>query len=229
MAPAKEVRFFNRHFDRGQDWYSAQFQDVADAYIIGEATPRYMADPIAMERISEVLPSIRMIAILRNPIDRTYSHYFLSRARNREDRTFGEVVADELAGRGDTSHIATSRYLTHLDRIQGLMPHAPLHLAKTDDLATDPESVYRGLCRFLGVSEDYLPSEYKRSVNSYVEFRSLGYRDWVRRHVPHGLLRRVLERPNVKRTSYPRMDPKVRSQLADVFRNELDRFGWSSD
>jgi hypothetical protein len=99
----KELHFFDTNFDRGLDWYRQQFSgaDAAAAKAAGEATPTYMYDETAMSRMAETVPDARLIAILRNPVDRAYSHYWMNRSLDREDLLFPvaiETEAERLAG-----------------------------------------------------------------------------------------------------------------------------------
>jgi hypothetical protein len=74
----KEVHFFDRHYQRGLEWYGTFFppENRASAYDhIGEITPKYLYDPEVPDRIKTHLPNARFLIILRNPADRAYSHY----------------------------------------------------------------------------------------------------------------------------------------------------------
>ncbi len=76
-AMRKEVRFFDQEYARGVTWYRAFFppRGTTDTRLTGEATPNYFVHPMAPARVAETLPDVRLIAILRNPIERAFSHY----------------------------------------------------------------------------------------------------------------------------------------------------------
>lgn len=83
VAPAatKEVHFFDLHYERGLDWYQAQFPELGARrgdrpVLTGEASPYYVFHPLAAQRIQEVMPTAKLIVLLRNPVDRALSHYF---------------------------------------------------------------------------------------------------------------------------------------------------------
>src|SRR5437764_7156012 len=80
VAPGKELHFFDQRFDRGLDWYRDCFERAAGQRAIGEATQSYMYDAEAMTRLAVTVPKARLLAILRNPVDRAWSHYWLNRA-----------------------------------------------------------------------------------------------------------------------------------------------------
>ncbi|GAB4362496.1 MAG: sulfotransferase [Cyanophyceae cyanobacterium] len=83
VAPAatKEVHFFDLHYGQGLDWYRAQFPELGSRrgdrpVLTGEASPYYVFHPLAAQRIQEVMPTAKLIVLLRNPVDRALSHYF---------------------------------------------------------------------------------------------------------------------------------------------------------
>src|SRR5688572_14326389 len=85
VASGKEVHFFDRRYGRGLDWYRSRFAGVTTERVVGEATPAYMYDENAIARIAHDLPDARLIVVLRNPVDRAYSHYWRNRSRGREN------------------------------------------------------------------------------------------------------------------------------------------------
>src|SRR5258706_11489250 len=68
----KEVHYFDMHYDRGLDWYRACFPTRG---FTGESSPSYLIHPEVPARVAAVLPDIKLIAILRNPVERAYSAY----------------------------------------------------------------------------------------------------------------------------------------------------------
>jgi hypothetical protein len=103
-AAAKELHFFDAHFDLGVEWYRRCFPaprlEDGRRTITGEATP-YMSHRLAPERMAKVVPEARLIALLRNPVERAYSHYHHQAAKSRlENRTFEEAIG--LKGTGET-------------------------------------------------------------------------------------------------------------------------------
>lgn len=74
-APVKEVRYFNKHVDKGFTWYQGLFEDYNDAVHCGEFTPSYLYDPDIPKAISKKLPDVKLLFILRNPVHRSYSQY----------------------------------------------------------------------------------------------------------------------------------------------------------
>ena len=91
----KEVHFFDDYYSRGGDWYRKFFPSDSDAgnwSAIGEITPRYLYDLNVADRIHRMLPDTKLIAILRNPVDRAYSQYGLSVKKAGETGTFTDFI-----------------------------------------------------------------------------------------------------------------------------------------
>ncbi|MBA3473381.1 MAG: sulfotransferase domain-containing protein [Rubrobacter sp.] len=98
-AALKELRYFNHNFDKGLEWYRSQFPPSrwkdGRRSITGEATPGYLFGPHISKMMAKVVPEARLIVLLRNPVDRAYSHYHHAVRTARETRTFEEAVEVE--------------------------------------------------------------------------------------------------------------------------------------
>ncbi len=67
LTPAKDLYFFDRYYDRGTDWYAAQFRDAGDQRIVGEVCQDYLFHPDAAARIDETLGPVKVMVSLRDP------------------------------------------------------------------------------------------------------------------------------------------------------------------
>ena len=104
-ALQKEIYFFDAEFQRGVGWYKHHFPFVWKKYLstkiqrkkflTGEATPRYCTHPHAPKRVYELIPKVKLIALLRNPIDKALSTYQLQRARGGEKLSFEDGMKEE--------------------------------------------------------------------------------------------------------------------------------------
>ncbi len=99
-AAAKEPHFFDNLYDEGVEWYRQNFPTPRHkdgrTTITGEATP-FMFSPQVPERVARLVPRARLIALLRNPVDRAYSSYQQMVRRGGTTRTFEEVIEEEKA------------------------------------------------------------------------------------------------------------------------------------
>jgi hypothetical protein len=100
--PDPELHYFSREFDRGNQWYSDQFEVRDGVNLIGEKSNTYLSDPLACERICKALPEIKLVAQLRNPVDRAYSDYCMLFRR-------GDVSGD-IKDHLDPKNAAGSRF-----------------------------------------------------------------------------------------------------------------------
>jgi hypothetical protein len=224
MAPGKEVHFFDRKFELGLDWYKLEFAGVTTERAVGEATQTYMYNEEAVRRMAEALPGCRLIAILRDPVERAYSHYWHNRARGKETLGFGEAVEAEperLASPGlrdQFSYLDRGRYLGQLQRLCEYFPRDALLVLVFEDFRDSSADVYQRVCRFLEVDDSFRPPILGDRLNKFVMFRSVGLRNRTRRLRPR--LRNALGRWNARDSSYPPMPPEVRTELVGRFEEE---------
>ena len=229
-APGKELRFFDLGYDRGIDWYRDRFRGSEGKAAIGEASQTYMYDHAALDRIATDLPDVRMIAILRDPVERAYSHYWLNRSRGREPLSFDQALEEEagrLEGSSVTdrfyySYVDRGRYRTQLDRVCSLYDRSALHVLLFDDLRDHPVQAFQGVCRFLGIEDGPTSSTPGRRVNEFQGFRSLRLRTWTKAIEHHGFSRtaRAVGAMNRIRDSYPPMGAETRALLGEKFRSD---------
>ena len=120
-AVRKEVNFFDFGYWRGPEWYRGFFPTRAamaslrrdrGAAVTGEATPYYLFHPASPARVKTVAPDARLIVLLRNPVDRAYSHFQREVAKRREPLAFAEALAREAERlRGEEERLRTdARY-----------------------------------------------------------------------------------------------------------------------
>lgn len=228
MAP-KELGYFTDHFDRGPDWYDAQFATAAPQQVLGEATADYLARDSAMRRIAATLPDVKIVASLRDPVGRAWSHYLLLRERGRETRTFAAAIDAELETidrRGPESpgviYTLHGCYDIHLDRAFQLFTPDRVFVGIFERMKSDPARTYAETCRFLGIDTTFVPENLGERVNRYVTFRSIRVRNLAKRlPAPAG---RVVARLNTRRSvSNPPMPDADRKRLSDFFAERIER------
>jgi hypothetical protein len=223
FALPREVHFFDRFHDRGLDWYRERFAKAHGQRAVGESTPEYLYQPHARERIARDLPGVLLIAILRDPVERAYSHYWHNRTRGHEALDFDAAIAQEsrrLVETRDTeqqerfAYLDRGLYLRQLEAVAELVPRDHLHVVLTDDLRASRVAALRGIFRFLGVEEGVTVPEVRDS-NRFITYRSQRLRPLIRR-LP-GPLRSVAGRLNFRYDRYPPMDPETEAFLRERF------------
>lgn len=170
----REVAFFSnakRFRELGLDWYRDQMVGWAGEAHRGEGTPAYMMwrhhpDQVAV-RIDESLPDARVMAILRNPIDRAESAmvHHIQRERLRPDSNLLEVVRASDPERDPLGLVAGGWYARSLEPYHDRFGDRLLVLFH-DDLGVDPLAVYRAAADHLDLSSDFTPPELEQVVFS---------------------------------------------------------------
>jgi hypothetical protein len=231
IAPiyVKEPHFFDIYYHKGIGWYRSHFPTAAAKYysrhiqkqdlITGEASPYYLIHPLVPTRIAKTLPRAKLIVLLRNPIDRAYSHYqdqkiqsgvellsFEEAIEREETRLAGEeekLIQDEKYisyNHRHYSYLARSAYINQLPRWMSLFPKEQLLILKSEDLFTNSPAIVQQALHFLN-----LPP-----LEQNIEYRPFN------------------------KASYPPMHPATRERLIEHFKplnarlyDYLGRdFGW---
>lgn len=165
MATCKEVHFFDNeeYFQKEKIDYSdyhAFFEPGPSHRIMGEATPIYMYWYDAPRRIWAYNPAMKFIIVLRNPIERAYSHWNMEHRRNAERLSFADALMRERVRCREAlpfqhrvySYVDRGFYSEQLRRIWTYFPKSQTHVIRHEDLKNDPERILRDICLFLEVS-----------------------------------------------------------------------------
>lgn len=167
----KETEYFSRRFSESEGWYRAHF-----GFAIGvgrrlafEATPDYLFYPRTPERVAEHLPDGRFVVLLRDPVERAYSHYRHMSRLGFEELSFDDALAaEEERIRSDEvkldrdptffcrdllrfSYAARGRYADQLERWFEVSDPARFLVLRSEDLFDDPAAVLADVTEFLGV------------------------------------------------------------------------------
>jgi LPS sulfotransferase NodH len=175
FVPAtKEVEFFSdpRRFERGVEWYwDVFFSDAPESACKGEATTQYMMFPEVPARIRDAFPDVKLLALLRNPIDRAYSHYRMSVMRGYETRSFEDCVDALLARPEDEAPDIHGDYLRFGEYgriLGGYLRHFDaerLCVVFTETLEADPGRLTSSVYEFLGVDSSFRPRNLSKRFN----------------------------------------------------------------
>jgi hypothetical protein len=183
--PWKEVSFFDRHYRRGPAWYRGNFPTrlylrrvrgrTGTRPVVGEASPSYVFHPLAPERVAALVPDVRLIVLVRNPIDRALSHYHHEVALGREQLSFADALAAEGSRmQGELERLRDPAYFSYpwwnytyvsrglyADQLERWLAHFSrdgLLVVPTDDLGRDPAETYGRVLDFLGAPRHALAS-----------------------------------------------------------------------
>ena len=164
MADKKEVHFFDneKYFKTNNPNYSiyhSWFNPKASHKLLGEATPIYMYWRNGPQRIWDYNPRMKLIIILRNPIDRAYSHWNMENSKDLDRLPFLEAIQREQERSREAlpyqhrvySYIDRGFYLEQLRRIWRYFPKEHVFIIKNEDLRNQPHTILGELCDFLGI------------------------------------------------------------------------------
>ena len=215
-AIRKDIQFWHIEstFYHGLDWYLSQFQAISSEpnLITGEANPLYINSQPAAERDFQTFPNIKLIVLLRNPIDQVISNYYMRVRGHVENISLEKAIALALKGTPQASnsdlseiydrrYLRKGRYIEVISQWMNLFPKNQFLIVKSEDFFSDPATTLNQVCQFLEV-ESYQIQEY----------------------------------PKINQGSYPPISHSMRQTLNDYFRpfnqqleEYLDRkFNWNS-
>ncbi|MCU1429181.1 MAG: sulfotransferase family protein [Actinomycetia bacterium] len=167
----KEINFFDQRFALGPDWYRAQFPlgGAGRRWKTGEATPYYLHHPRVPERVRETVPDVRLVVLLRDPVERAFSHYRLLVRRTKENRSFAQIVDEELTmiertgglvaddadnrrTKREYAIVDRGRYAEQLERWLAVFPRDQLLVLRSEVLFGDPVRTYARALEFVGLA-----------------------------------------------------------------------------
>ncbi len=200
LAHPKELHFFTLHQHRGLKWYSQHFEAAPADNRCGEITPYYLFHPLAAERIAAALPKVKLIVLLRDPVERALSQYFHSKRLGLEPLDFEDAFAAEskrLADaesalkRGEThkshqqhSYLSRSRYEQQLLRFEKLFPSEQLLVLRSEDLFEQPEGIWEQVMVFLELDKSPFSSQgFRYAGAGDAAAVSLDLRHWLRQQL----------------------------------------------
>jgi hypothetical protein len=175
----KGVHYFDTGGDKSLAWYLGHFptqrsaaavaREHGVAAITGESSPFYMFHPHAPARINEALPEVKLLVLLRDPVERAYSAHAHELARGYESEPFDRALELEparLAGERErmladpsyTSHhfqhnayVTRGRYVEQLDVLERVFGRDRLHVIDSEEFFADPRPSFDAVCDFLGL------------------------------------------------------------------------------
>lgn len=208
-ARRKELHFFDYDYRRGKLWYRRHLPDksqlryeknrVGAPIITGEASPCYMVFPQPPERISRFVPQVKLIVLLRNPVDRAFSQYQMNIAKKtahineekrhvlREPLSFEDAIAAEdermkaalellerdpwSRGRWFQMHSYKTRglYAQQIRRWLQYFPHEQMLILESSEFYKNTDEVYARVLDFLGLQPFHLQQYEAKLVGGYRE------------------------------------------------------------
>lgn len=174
----KGINYFDINYGRGARWYRAHFPLAATGWPLArhrrprvtfEASGYYIFHPLAPDRIARDLPNVKIVAMLRDPVERAYSAWKHETARGFDHMTFEEAIAQEVlrtAGERERmvadpsyqsfayrhhSYTARGHYAAQLREFYERLPASNIHVVFSESFFAQPEHEFALLAEFLGI------------------------------------------------------------------------------
>ena len=258
MPPNKEPHWFSRVQPApGQDSrpvaseqeYMELYRDWTGESAAGDASPSYLWDEKAPYRIKEAVPDAKIIAILRDPVERAYSHYLMRVREAKEDLPFMEALQrdhseQDQAWSASRLYVALGFYADQVQRYLEVFGEDQVKICLyTKDLVRSPRALLESIMEFIEVDPQYAASVSMDTwSNSYATprsrlalkvSRSLSRSRVLRSRRFAALKARLLSDPRLrgrvreallyKSGSKPEMDEEARKLLVDLYREDVRR------
>ena len=230
----KELRFFDRFYDRGVEWYHGHYPARTTSRWVLDSSPSYLDGESVVDRLHAYEPDARLIFLLRDPVRRAYSDY--CRHLNARHATFD--IPTELAPHSPV--VQHGLYYRHLQAyLQRFRPEQML-IALYDDLEQDPKAFLDRVLRFLEISIDHTPPNLRLRTNETKPLKRWPLLHEVLRRGYHSLLHVPVVGTYVFRLrsenafefyhrlncspnrDYPPFTADLQSRLADFYRPDVE-------
>lgn len=152
------------NFKKGFEWYLDHFKDAPKDGAVGEKTADYLSDSKAPYLIKDFLGDVRIILVLRDPVERAVSHFWHSRHRMSKEQTFEQLVSSPNSVSVDI--FADGFYWRHINRYLECFERSQLLILINERVLTDPQGELKKACSFLNVSTEFLFPFANERVNS---------------------------------------------------------------
>jgi Sulfotransferase family len=253
-GPVDRERMRQRGVITDIEGYRALFAGVAGEQAVGEGSVIYLHAPEAAGRIRRRLPEVKLIAVLRNPVERAYASYLWKSWAGWERLGFSDALAAEEQRTRDGwvpgwQYRQAGFYHAHLTRYYELFRPDQISVYLYEDLNDDPVATTQSVLRFLEVDDAFVP---KTSINpgdaaSPAKSRALQtftdkpnpLKSVIKPFLPGGLRQRLTANlRNRNRADVPPMPESIRAELTDAYREDLlklqgligrDLSGWLSE
>lgn len=247
FSKPKEPGFFYwpRINNKGLTHYAKFFEGCHGAMRVGEASTAYLYGEKTPRMIVEAIPDVRLIAILRNPVDRAFSHYLHRCGLGQETRSFKQAIEEEsslihtnLENRTHYSYVDRGMYARQIQNYLKYFDSSQLLILLFDDLVEDSQKVVKKCFDFLGVNPN-IPLDTSRKHNASIAVRLKFLNRLIFEKNPLGTLfanmlplhqknriREFMRRLNYKTIPKAKIDEDIRKELIEVFRvpnEELER------
>lgn len=252
MSPEKEPRYFTEElytiYNNGVrqggrrkalsfDQYCQLFEEASDEIAIGEASTEYLYIPQAPVRIKQCIPNVKLIAILRNPVERAFSAFCYQLRDGYETLSFEQALEAEAKRIEDGFrpgwhykqvgfyYPQVKRYLEHFHPEQ-------IKIYLYEELENDSTAVAQDVYKFLGVERAYTPSSTRQNISGIPKSRLLQdiftkdnpLKSTFKPFLPNQLRKSIYQSISKRNLgAKPILPPEIRQELIELYRKDIDR------
>lgn len=241
----KEIQFFNKtksiytedtvwNYEKGLSWYAKHFERGGNN-LIGEITTDYIYDKETPALIKKHFPEVKVIVCLRDPVDRTYSHYWWYKANFKKEKaeTFEKALETQ------PEYIKRSLYYPQLKRYYDTFTRENIHVILLAEIKGKPKETAKSLFKFLEIDSEFVPGSVAEKQNAARQVRF----PLLARIIPlmeilrsKGIELRILKKLgiyrlfqdlyasfNTSKYKYPEMERKTKIRLKNYFQEDIEK------
>lgn len=235
LPSRKEVHFFDSDaaYQRGIRFYQSKYYPQTDAEIVGDITPNYIFSEECPSRIHRFLGSdIKLLFLLRDPVQRAYSHYWMNVRKGFERESFGETIRledkrcrESRRSRMVYSYTERGLYFRQIQRFLAYFPKDRMKFVLFEEFCADIPGTIREILVYLGVDPDvalnYFFESNPVSMPRHRLVNNLIYR-WPTRKLLPGEFKNRIDRLNSVPFQKPPMAKETRDDLARIFADDIN-------
>jgi len=226
----KEVHFFDneKNYLKGLNYYKTFFKEYSNEKVIIDITPNYMYVKEVPKRIYNILPNVKLIFVLRDPIMRAYSNYWQNVRAMKEKRSFSDAI--KVNG---NPYVYKSMYYKHLENYLKTFDRENIFILISEELFETPINFYMKLFKILNV-EFYEDLNYDKRENfarlprikiieKFISSQNIIIRK-LRSALPKNIkhkIKKIDEKYNMKKVKLPEIESETIEYLKKVFRDDV--------
>lgn len=252
FSSIKEVNYFNRKsrkdvlnrsFDMPLEYYRSFWpKNIPANNKVGEFSPAYFCDKEAPKKIKKYFPKVKLIVVLRDPVERAFSHYLFDK-NTRSDSFKKAVKTYEFL-------LKNSKYYENLKKYYDLFPKSQIKAFLFDDIKSNPEKVTKEFYKFINVNPNFKPNLDAKNITGSEKYAWLrGLLDFfvrfpgkaaafLKKIFPESFILKIAKsKPikiyynliakiriiNFKKTPKPKISPEDRKELCRYFRKDIEK------
>lgn len=244
MSDPKEVNFFsgeeidaqglyyNYNKTKSFEEYKELFSDCSTEKAIGEGSVSYLFYPKTPEKIKEVLPDVKTIVLLRNPLERGYSHYLMDYRLGLVDLSYDEIVYKSTEHKNldlyYQQYVSLGLYYEQIKRYLDTFGEEQVKIYLQEDLRNNSEKVISDLYDYLEIDQSYVPDTNKehnsfsmpKSGLIHKLYSSYFLRTILSRFIPSNM-KEFLFNTFFERTKKPKMNQETKAYLLNLYKPDI--------